>query len=237
MNETLEQRLSMLLDGETTPFETKRLVDEIDCNPHIKALWLRMNKQRAALKGELIDPNLDISSSVMSHLNSTSQTLSLSNTQTWQFSHFFPTHYIKACCYLLGFFLVLSSPLINLKNFSPSDSLSKITNPSKTFNQNLPLPGNEALLVDLGSNFDGSLKNYRMVADNAIEANYQLSNDEAVKIKVYFNDISQTERLNLIETGITLHTKAGNEPVVLNVSSDQISNSKLIKISNTFFNK
>ncbi|MFL2742786.1 MAG: hypothetical protein CBD82_02310 [Gammaproteobacteria bacterium TMED222] len=237
MNETLEQRLSMLLDGETTPFETKRLVDEIDCNPHIKALWLRMNKQRAALKGELIDPNLDISSSVMSHLNSTSQTLSLSNTQTWQFSHFFPTHYIKACCYLLGFFLVLSSPLINLKNFSPSDPLSKITNPSKTFNQNLPLPGNEALLVDLGSNFDGSLKNYRMVSDNAIEANYQLSNDEAVKIKVYFNDISQTERLNLIETGITLHTKAGNEPVVLNVSSDQISNSKLIKISNTFFNK
>jgi hypothetical protein len=76
-----------------------------------------------------------------------------------------------------------------------------------------------------------------MVSDNAIEANYQLSNDEAVKIKVYFNDISQTERLNLIETGITLHTKAGNEPVVLNVSSDQISNSKLIKISNTFFNK
>ena len=69
MNETLEQRLSMLLDGETTPFETKRLVDEIHCNPHIKALWLRMNKQRAALKGELIDPALDISSSVMSHLN------------------------------------------------------------------------------------------------------------------------------------------------------------------------
>ena len=42
---------------------------------------------------------------------------------------------------------------------------------------------------------------------------------------------------NLLESGITLHTKAGNEPVVLNVSSDQISNSKLIKISNTFFEK
>ena len=51
MNETIEERLSMLLDGEVTPFETKRLVDEIDCNPHMKALWLRMNKQRAALKG------------------------------------------------------------------------------------------------------------------------------------------------------------------------------------------
>ena len=39
MNETLEERLSMLMDGEVTPFETKRLVDEIDCNPHMKALW------------------------------------------------------------------------------------------------------------------------------------------------------------------------------------------------------
>ena len=158
MNETLEQRLSMLLDGETTPFETKRLVDEIHCNPHIKALWLRMNKQRAALKGELIDPTLDISASVMSHLNSTPQ-ISHLNSKPWQFSHFFPTHYLKACCYLLGFFLVLSSPLLNLKNFSPSDSYSK-TNSSKTFNKNLPLPGNEALLVDLGSNFNGNLKNF-----------------------------------------------------------------------------
>ena len=107
MNETLEERLSMLMDGEVTPFETKRLVDEIDCNPHMKALWLRMNKQRAALKGELIDPALDISSSVMSHLNSTSQTNSLINTKPWHISHFFPTHYLKACCYLLGFFLSL----------------------------------------------------------------------------------------------------------------------------------
>ena len=236
MNETLEQRLSMLLDGETTPFETKRLVDEMHCNPHIKALWLRMNKQRAALKGELIDPTLDISASVMSHLNSTPQ-ISHLNSKPWQFSRFFPTHYLKACCYLLGFFLVLSSPLLNLKNFSPSDSFSKLSNPSKAFNRNIPLPGNEALLVDLGSNFNGNLKNYRMVSENAIEANYQLPDNEAVKIKVFFNDVPQSERLNLLESGITLHTKSGNEPIVLNVSSDQISNSKLIKISNTFFTK
>ncbi len=189
MNETLEQRLSMLLDGEITPFETKRLVDEIHCNPHIKALWFRMNKQRAALKGELIDPTLDISASVMSHLNSTPQ-ISHSNTK-----------------------------------------------PSKILNRNIPLLGNEALLVDLGSNFNGNLKNYRMVSENAIEANYQLSDNEAVKIKVFFNDVPQSERLNLLESGITLHTKSGNEPIVLNVSSDQISKSKLIKISNTFFTK
>ena len=168
MNETIEERLSMLLDGEVTPFETKRLVDEIDCNPYMKALWLRMNKQRAALKGELIDPTFDISSSVMSHLNSTSQTTFPTNTKPWHISHFFPTHYLKACCYLLGFFLVLSSPLLNLNNFSPSDSFSKITNSSQTFNKNLPLPGNEALLVDLGSNFNGNLKNYRMVSENCL---------------------------------------------------------------------
>ena len=68
MNETLEQKLSLLLDGEVTPFETKRLVDEINCNPRIKALWLRMNKQRAALRGQLIDPSMDLSQSVMSNI-------------------------------------------------------------------------------------------------------------------------------------------------------------------------
>ena len=29
MSKTLEQKLSLLMDGEITPFETKRLVDEI----------------------------------------------------------------------------------------------------------------------------------------------------------------------------------------------------------------
>jgi aspartate carbamoyltransferase regulatory subunit len=76
-----------------------------------------------------------------------------------------------------------------------------------------------------------------MVSENAIEANYQLPDNEAVKIKVFFNDVPKSERLNLLESGITLHTKSGNEPIVLNVSSDQISKSKLIKISNTFFTK
>ena len=105
MNETIEERLSMLLDGEVTPFETKRLVDEIDCNPHMKALWLRMNKQRAALKGELIDPTFDISSSVMSHINSTSQTTFPTNTKPWHISHFFSYALSKGLLLFIRFFL------------------------------------------------------------------------------------------------------------------------------------
>ena len=54
------------------------------------------------------------------------------------------------------------------------------------------------------------------------------------EIKVFFKGVSEQERFNLIDRGITFHAKAGNAPVVLNVSSDQVSNKKLIKISNSF---
>ena len=67
MSKTLEQKLSLLMDGEITPFETKRLVDEIHTNSNFKSLWLRMNKHKAAMHGELLDHNLDLSQQSLSH--------------------------------------------------------------------------------------------------------------------------------------------------------------------------
>ena len=132
MNETLEQKISLLLDGEVTPFETKRLVDEINCNPRIRALWLRMNKQRAALRGELIDPSMDLSHSIMANITST-QTFSTSTKQfSWRHFDVLSGHYLKACCYLLGFFLVLSMPLLNLNNFSFSSASTIKNSPINT---------------------------------------------------------------------------------------------------------
>ena len=69
MSEIFEHKLSLLMDGEITPFETKRLVDEMHSNANFKSLWLRMNKHRAAMHGELLDPNLDLSQNIMSQIN------------------------------------------------------------------------------------------------------------------------------------------------------------------------
>ena len=38
MSKVFEQKLSLLMDGEITPFETKRLVDEIQSNSHLRFL-------------------------------------------------------------------------------------------------------------------------------------------------------------------------------------------------------
>ena len=43
MEDSIEHRLSALLDGETSEFETRRLIEEINKNPGIKDLWIRMN--------------------------------------------------------------------------------------------------------------------------------------------------------------------------------------------------
>ena len=69
MSEIFERKLSLLMDDEITPFETKRLADEMYSNENFKSLWLRMNKHRAAMHGELLDPNLDLSQNIMSQIN------------------------------------------------------------------------------------------------------------------------------------------------------------------------
>ena len=40
MESSVDQRLSLLLDGEASEFETRRLVEDISKNPHIKKRWL-----------------------------------------------------------------------------------------------------------------------------------------------------------------------------------------------------
>ena len=59
MDSSVDQRLSLLLDGEASEFETRRLVEDISKNPHIKKRWLEMNKQKSALRRELLMPNLE----------------------------------------------------------------------------------------------------------------------------------------------------------------------------------
>ena len=68
MESSVDQRLSLLLDGETSEFETRRLVEDISKNPHIKKRWLEMNKQKSALRRELLMPNLDLSSKIQNEL-------------------------------------------------------------------------------------------------------------------------------------------------------------------------
>ena len=227
MSKTLEQKLSLLMDGEITPFETKRLVDDIHPNSNFKSLWLRMNKHRAAMHGELLDHNLDLSQNIMSQINNLSPTNS-ETTKTWLNSDFFSVTYMKVCCYLIGFFFILSLPLLNVS--SPSNQISSTP---KNF-----LPLNESLLVDLGSNFNGNLKDFRITSASSMEANYLIpGNDELVKLKVFFDKIPEKDWLGTINQGVTVHTRSGSTPLILNLSSDNLPNQKLITISNSFHNK
>ena len=75
MESSVDQRLSLLLDGEASEFETRRLVEDISKNPHIKKRWLEMNKQKSALRRELLMPSLDLSSKIQTNFkNQKSQT-------------------------------------------------------------------------------------------------------------------------------------------------------------------
>ena len=109
------------MDGEITPFETKRLADEMHSNSNFKSLWLRMNKHRAAMHGELLDPNLDLSQNIMSQINNlpSSET---NNINKWPNLNLFSLNYMKVC-YLIGFssFILLCSTfhLLQIKFLPP----------------------------------------------------------------------------------------------------------------------
>ena len=226
MSKLFEQKLSLLMDGEITPFETKRLVDEIHSNSHLRSLWLRMNKHKAAMHGELLDQNLNISKKIMSQINKSTQ--NTKTLKTWSKFNFLSPTYLKACCYLIGFFFILSQPLLNLP--SPSSTTSS--------KQNLLSQNNEALLLDLGANFNGNLKDYRITSSSSMEANYFIPGDEkSVRLKVFFDRIPEQEWLGTINNGVTVHTKSGSTPLILNLSSENLPNQRLIKISNTFLEK
>ena len=113
MSEIFEHKLSLLMDGEITPFETKRLVDEMHSNANFKSLWLRMNKHRAAMHGELLDPNLDLSQNIMSQINNlpSSET---NNINKWPNLNLFSLNYMKVCCYLIGFFFISAVQILML---------------------------------------------------------------------------------------------------------------------------
>ena len=69
MEDSIEHILSALLDGETSEFETRRLVEEINKNPEIKDLWIRMNKTKSLLTAEIDFSPRNIASSVMEELD------------------------------------------------------------------------------------------------------------------------------------------------------------------------
>ena len=69
MEDSIEHRLSALLDGETSEFETRRLIEEINKNPGIKDLWIRMNKTKSLLTAEIDFSPRNIASTVMEELD------------------------------------------------------------------------------------------------------------------------------------------------------------------------
>lgn len=228
MDNTMEYRLSLLMDDEASEFETRRLVEDISKNPHMRKRWLEMNKHRAALKKELLLPNLDLTSKIQSEI---SQTPSLKiKHRSWQILNFQPSRYVRTCSYLFGLCFTLSFLLFDLP--SSSQKLLKSTSPSTALVSTLDTD----LLNNLGKNFNGNLQNYRLVSNNQIEANYLLKNSENVKLRVFFKDAGNLTNFNFINEGITINLKKGNKPMIINFSSEKLSDKRLIKISDSILN-
>ena len=227
MESTLNQRLSLLLDGEVSEFETRRLVEDISTKPHIKKRWLEMNKHRSALRRELLLPHLDLSSKIQNELQTPKHTAIT--------KHYYPhlswvkMPYMRTCSFLFGLCFTFSFLFFDFSS-QPSQPFLQTAAP-KTLVSTI----NPVILDDFAKNFDGNLRNYKYISNNQIEANYGINGSNAnLKLKFFLKDNSKNIKLSSVSDGITINMKKGDKPMIINLSSDKLSNERLINISNLF---
>ena len=228
MEDSIEHRLSALLDGETSEFETRRLVEEINKNPEIKNLWIRMNKTKSLLTAEIDFSPRNIASSVMEELDA-------SNIKQVKFSKDKKSKQLKY--YGFAFGVLLSLGLVFQPFVTQEKESFKSTSviPALSIG-NTPVSSNESYLQEIGSNLKGSLKKIEFMEEGDIIANY-VENDSkrSFKLRVLFRDLSIEDRIKLSSSGITVHSLANDKPVVINLSSDEINNQGLVELSNRIF--
>ena len=228
MEDSIEHRLSALLDGETSEFETRRLVEEINKNPEIKNLWIRMNKTKSLLAQEIDFSPRNIASSVMEELDA-------SNIKQVKFSKDEKSKQLKY--YGFAFGGLLSLGLVFQPFIAQEEESFKSTSviPALSIG-NIPVSSNESYLQEIGNNLQGSLKKIEFMEEGDIIANY-VENDSkrSFKLRVLFRDLSIEDRFKLSSSGITVHSLANDKPVVINLSSDEINNQGLVELSNRIF--
>ena len=54
MNKAIKERISALLDGELSEFETRRVIEEIKDDPHLKQYWSSLVAVREGFKEETL---------------------------------------------------------------------------------------------------------------------------------------------------------------------------------------
>ena len=217
MEDSIEHRLSALLDGETSEFETRRLIEEINRRPEIKNLWIRMNKTKSLLAAEIDFSPRNISSTVIEELDSSSikQIKFSKDEKSKQLKY-----YGFAFGVLLSLGLVFQPLMIQEKKSFKSTSVIPALSIGNT-----PVSSNESYLEEIGNNLKGSLKKIEFIEDGDIIANYvENDSNRSFKLRVLFRDLSIEDRIKLSSTGITVHSLANNKPVVINLSSEEINN-------------
>ncbi len=228
MEDSIEHRLSALLDGETSEFETRRLIEEINRSPEIKNLWIRMNKTKSLLLAEIDFSPRNISSKVMEELD-------FSSNKQIKFSKDKKSKQLKYYGFAFGVLLSLGlvfQPLMiqEKESFKPTSVIPALSI------GNTPVSSNESYLEEIGNNLKGSLKKIEFIEDGDIIANYvENDSNRSFKLRVLFRDLSIEDRIKLSSTGITVHSLANNKPVVINLSSEEINNQGLVELSNRIF--
>ena len=233
MNEAIKERISALVDGELSEFETRRVLEEINSNPELKDYWTRLQIIKSGFKDQSLGfLSKNISKRVASELHQ----------QVERKEKFIPKnkmHTYVACTVTTALALIVSTAVFNVleEDLSPEELFASeasrkiadaVSSPQAMLVLDKALRGMDVTLQDLNSGNKGQIYANYMVPSNGKTFRVSLSPASSS-----LNDFSKTRapKLAFIETreGIYVISVSGD------ISSEQ--KSKILRNANFSLNK
>ncbi len=237
MNKAIKERISALLDGELSEFETRRVIEEIQDDPHLRQYWSSLVVTREGFKEESLSfIENDISKEVANELGYiTNKDEEISKDKpVWYTSKF---NYLASS----GVFVALVVLAFNMENNSIENTLAEdsfSTQASQRIAQAIESPEAINLLNTAVQGIDAKLEGLDSSSLGIIQANYVVPSS-GNKFKVNLSPISSSYDISANQASKLVYLRTNNGLFVLSISGNIDSKQKAKILSNAAvsFNK
>jgi len=237
MNKAIKERISALLDGELSEFETRRVIEEIQDDPHLRQYWSSLVVTREGFKKESLSfIENDISKEVANELGYiTHKDEEISKDKSvWYTSKF---TYLASS----GVFVALVVLAFNMENNSIENTLAEdsfSTQASQRIAQAIESPEAINLLNTAVQGIDAKLEGLDSSSLGIIQANYVVPSS-GNKFKVNLSPISSSYDISANQASKLVYLRTNNGLFVLSISGniDSKQKAKILSNATVSFNK
>ena len=236
MNKAIKERISALLDGELSEFETRRVIEEIKDDPHLKQYWSSLVAVREGFKEETLSSiKSDISRDIANELGyKTYPEEKISEDEsTWSITK---SSYVAAS----GIIAVIVVLTFNMQNTISVDMVAEdsfSTQASQRIAQAIESPEAINLLNTAVQGIEAKLEGLDSSSLGMIQANYVVPSS-GHKFKVNLSPISSSYDISTNQPSKLVYLRTNKGLFVLSISGniDSKQKAKILRNAAVSFN-